>query len=250
MRLPAKTRWVWQSISPGVSQAPPRSWTAPAQRSGAPGRSFWGPTQAMRPPCTATAPSRIGAIGRGPAGHRRHVTADPEGVPLAPSLAILCRLGLSIQAGFTVTSIHARSALLPDAWATDVTLHIDAGGRIARVSAPRGPRDVRGRGARHAQHSQPRLPARDGRAGRAGRPWPGFVPGPGGNGCMAVRAGSRPPRSRPSPRSLYVEMLEAGYTSVCEFHYLHHGPGGAPLPDPAAASRALIARGGGSRHPA
>ncbi|MES2858441.1 MAG: amidohydrolase family protein, partial [Pseudomonadota bacterium] len=23
---------------------------------------------------------------------------------------------------------------------------------------------------------------------------------------------------------LYVEMLEAGYTSVCEFHYLHHAP--------------------------
>lgn len=39
---------------------------------------------------------------------------------------------------------------------------------------------------------------------------------------------------------LYVEMLEAGYTSVCEFHYLHHGPGGARYADPAATSRALI----------
>lgn len=39
---------------------------------------------------------------------------------------------------------------------------------------------------------------------------------------------------------LYVEMLEAGYTSVCEFHYLHHGPGGARHPDPATTSRALI----------
>src|SRR5690606_9371492 len=27
---------------------------------------------------------------------------------------------------------------------------------------------------------------------------------------------------------LYVEMLEAGYTSVCEFHYLHHAPDGRP----------------------
>lgn len=40
---------------------------------------------------------------------------------------------------------------------------------------------------------------------------------------------------------LYVEMLEAGYTTVCEFHYLHHTPDGTPYADPAAMSRALIA---------
>jgi formimidoylglutamate deiminase len=40
---------------------------------------------------------------------------------------------------------------------------------------------------------------------------------------------------------LYAEMLEAGYTSVCEFHYLHHQPGGRPYADPAAMSRALVA---------
>ena len=40
---------------------------------------------------------------------------------------------------------------------------------------------------------------------------------------------------------LYAEMLEAGYTRVCEFHYLHHQPGGQPYADPAAMSRALIA---------
>src|SRR5688500_3232566 len=40
---------------------------------------------------------------------------------------------------------------------------------------------------------------------------------------------------------LYAEMLEAGYTTVCEFHYLHHAPDGRPYADPAAMSRALIA---------
>ncbi|QNP39982.1 formimidoylglutamate deiminase [Lysobacter solisilvae (ex Woo and Kim 2020)] len=40
---------------------------------------------------------------------------------------------------------------------------------------------------------------------------------------------------------LYVEMLEAGYTSVCEFHYLHHAPDGRPYADAAAMSRALVA---------
>ena len=39
---------------------------------------------------------------------------------------------------------------------------------------------------------------------------------------------------------LYVEMLEAGYTSVCEFHYLHHRPDGAFYNDRAAMSQALI----------
>lgn len=29
-------------------------------------------------------------------------------------------------------------------------------------------------------------------------------------------------------RYLYIEMLKAGYTSVAEFHYLHHDPKGAP----------------------
>lgn len=39
---------------------------------------------------------------------------------------------------------------------------------------------------------------------------------------------------------LYAEMLEAGYTAVCEFHYLHHAPDGAPYPEPTAMSDALI----------
>jgi formimidoylglutamate deiminase len=40
---------------------------------------------------------------------------------------------------------------------------------------------------------------------------------------------------------LYVEMLEAGFTTVCEFHYLHHAPDGAPYATPTAMSDAIIA---------
>ncbi|HVU80571.1 MAG TPA: formimidoylglutamate deiminase, partial [Rhodanobacteraceae bacterium] len=36
---------------------------------------------------------------------------------------------------------------------------------------------------------------------------------------------------------LYVEMLKVGYTHVCEFHYLHNAPDGAPYADRAAMSR-------------
>jgi formimidoylglutamate deiminase len=34
-------------------------------------------------------------------------------------------------------------------------------------------------------------------------------------------------------RQLYIEMLKAGYTSVAEFHYVHHDPQGRPYADPA-----------------
>ncbi|KQX84307.1 formimidoylglutamate deiminase [Variovorax sp. Root473] len=39
---------------------------------------------------------------------------------------------------------------------------------------------------------------------------------------------------------LYAEMLEAGYTSVCEFQYVHHDTDGRPYTDDAALSRALL----------
>jgi formimidoylglutamate deiminase len=40
---------------------------------------------------------------------------------------------------------------------------------------------------------------------------------------------------------LYIEMLRAGYTSVCEFHYVHHDPAGRPHADPAEMSLRLLA---------
>ncbi len=40
---------------------------------------------------------------------------------------------------------------------------------------------------------------------------------------------------------LYVEMLKAGYTSVAEFHYLHHAPSGQPYADPAEMSHHVLA---------
>ncbi|HEX5305302.1 MAG TPA: formimidoylglutamate deiminase [Dyella sp.] len=39
---------------------------------------------------------------------------------------------------------------------------------------------------------------------------------------------------------LYVEMLKAGYTQVCEFHYLHHQGDGTPYAQREAMSLALI----------
>ncbi len=41
-------------------------------------------------------------------------------------------------------------------------------------------------------------------------------------------------------RAVFREMAAAGITCVGEFHYLHHGPGGAPYADANAMGRALI----------
>lgn len=41
-------------------------------------------------------------------------------------------------------------------------------------------------------------------------------------------------------RATYREMLAAGFTSVGEFHYLHHGPDGTPYSDPNAMGLALV----------
>ena len=40
--------------------------------------------------------------------------------------------------------------------------------------------------------------------------------------------------------ALYVEMLEAGYTSICEFHYLHHDAHGHAYANPAEMSLSLL----------
>src|SRR5436309_11836160 len=41
----------------------------------------------------------------------------------------------------------------------------------------------------------------------------------------------------------YREMLAAGYTTVGEFHYLHHQPGGTPYANPNAMSEAVLQAG-------
>ena len=49
-----------------------------------------------------------------------------------------------------------------------------------------------------------------------------------------------PDSYRALARATFGEMALAGITAVGEFHYLHHGPGGAPYADPNAMGSALI----------
>jgi formimidoylglutamate deiminase len=41
-------------------------------------------------------------------------------------------------------------------------------------------------------------------------------------------------------RWLYIEMLKAGYTSVCEFHYVHHAPDGQAYANPAEMAERVV----------
>jgi formimidoylglutamate deiminase len=57
---------------------------------------------------------------------------------------------------------------------------------------------------------------------------------------MYSLAGELAPDSiREVSRRCYGEMLSAGYTSVTEFHYVHHRPEGTPYEDPNALAKAV-----------
>ncbi len=56
----------------------------------------------------------------------------------------------------------------------------------------------------------------------------------------AVAGRLTPDRLRAIAAQLYLELLEGGYTQVCEFHYVHRDADGAPYPDRMAMLAALI----------
>ncbi|MBM4222050.1 MAG: amidohydrolase family protein, partial [Gammaproteobacteria bacterium] len=147
-----------------------------------------------------------------------------------------------------MTTFHAYRALLPDGWAADVAIEVGATGRIEGVGCAGSVAGnvvmLPGMPNVHSHAFQRALAGRTERAGR----------GPGTFLSWREQMYSLSRRMTPDDIEaiatlLYVEMLESGYTSVCEFHYLHHGPDGRPHADPAAASRALIraARSAGIR---
>jgi formimidoylglutamate deiminase len=145
------------------------------------------------------------------------------------------------------TSLLAPAALLPEGWAHEVLIEVDADGAIAAVT-PAAPRERAIAAERLAGPAIPGMPnlhshafqrAMAGLTERAGDgedsfwTWRevmyGFVDRLGPAEVEAIAA------------QLYVEMLKAGYTAVGEFHYLHHAPDGRPYADPAEMSRRIAA---------
>ena len=136
---------------------------------------------------------------------------------------------------------HLKAARLwrADGWQADAGLALDADGCL------QAPTDVAGESI--GQWVLPGMPnlhshafqrAMAGLAERKGRVDDSFWSWRETMYAFAARIG--PDELKAIAAQLYVEMLKAGYTRVCEFHYLHHQPDGTPYAQPEAMSLALI----------
>jgi len=141
-----------------------------------------------------------------------------------------------------MTSLYFDHALLPDGWARNVCIDVDGRGTISAVTT-----NVENAAADH-----------QGRIAVAGMP---NIHSHAFQRAMAGLAETRgdsedsfwtwrqimyrflehltPSDLAAIARQLYVEMLEAGFTSIAEFHYLHHDPEGRPYDDIGAMSASL-----------
>jgi formiminoglutamate deiminase len=132
-----------------------------------------------------------------------------------------------------VVSLLFDHALLPDGWAADVRIEI-ADGVITQVT-PAARRD----GADHvpgvAIPGMPNLHChafQKGMAGLAERRGPAHDSFWTWREVMYRFLGVLTPDDVEAIAAyVYMEMLEAGFTAVGEFHYLHHGPEGRPYND-------------------
>jgi formimidoylglutamate deiminase len=143
-----------------------------------------------------------------------------------------------------MTTLHATHAWVNDRWQHDVRFEFDRDGRIA-AATPQIARDGRDRGETWLVPGIPNLHSHAFQRAMAGlterqtRPEDSFWTWR--ELMYAFAAKLTPETLHDIAAMLYVEMLEAGYTSVCEFHYLHHAPDGRPYAEPSAMSQALIA---------
>ncbi|MFN4312019.1 MAG: formimidoylglutamate deiminase [Ferrovibrio sp.] len=137
-----------------------------------------------------------------------------------------------------------RHALLPDGWHDDVLVTVDAAGRIASVAPDQSAGDailldgpvLPGLANLHSHAFQRAM------AGLAERS------GPTADSFWTWRETMYRFAARLAPADieaiasqLYAEMLEAGFTAVAEFHYVHHQADGTRYDDPAELSWRILA---------
>ena len=141
--------------------------------------------------------------------------------------------------------LHAAIALLPGGWAENVLLDIDAAGFLAAVTPECAdpPADaeridgplIPGMPNLHShafQRAMAGLTEARGRDGDSFWTWRTQM--------YAFVERIDPEQARDIAAQAYVEMLRAGYTTVGEFHYLHHRPDGSPYASPSEMSDAII----------
>lgn len=140
-----------------------------------------------------------------------------------------------------MTILHAKTALLPEGWARDVRVEV-ADGRIARVLAGAKP---------EGQVVDCLLPAMANLHSHAfQRAMAGMTEyrSAGQDSFWTWRTLMYRFLDRLTPEDVQaiaamvmLEMAEAGYAAVAEFHYLHHAPGGGAYDDLAEMSARIAA---------
>lgn len=125
------------------------------------------------------------------------------------------------------------------AWQADLRLAVDADGRLAPAAADAG--EALGRWVLPGMPNLHSHAFQRAMAGLAERRGPGNDSFWTWREAMYRFAAALDPESLQAiAAQLYVEMLKAGYTQVCEFHYVHHQPDGTPYAQREAMSLALI----------
>ena len=141
--------------------------------------------------------------------------------------------------------LFARDALLPTGWARDVVLDIGTDGTFSSIDVafapPRDAERVQGPlipGMPNV-HSHAFQRALAGLTQRGGPAADDFWTWRTEMYRFLERVG--PVEQEAIAAQLYLEMLKAGYTSVAEFHYLHHDPAGRPYANPAEMAMRIVA---------
>jgi len=136
----------------------------------------------------------------------------------------------------------ADSALLPQGWAENVLIEVEPSGDIMRIAidaAAPGAERIRGivLPGMIDLHSHAFQRALAGLTQQLGADAASFWSWRDTMYAFAQKI--TPEDERAIAAQLYVELLKGGYTSVVEFHYLHHQPDGTPYAEHAAMSLAL-----------
>ena len=137
----------------------------------------------------------------------------------------------------------APCALLPEGWAQNVLIDIDNAGNIARIRCDSTADDAKYLNGTLLPgipnvHSHAHQRAITGLTEHTGQSRDSFWTWRDKMYRFAEKL--TPEHFRSIAAMLYLEMMKAGYTTVGEFHYLHHQPGGQPYDNVAEMSLQLI----------
>ncbi|MFF2048637.1 formimidoylglutamate deiminase [Stenotrophomonas bentonitica] len=142
-----------------------------------------------------------------------------------------------------ILRFHATHALLPQGWARDVRI-ASQGGMLVEVT-PGVPAEAGDTALAIALPGLGNLHSHAFQRGMAGLT---EIGGNSGDSFWSWRelmyrflAHLQPEAMQAIAEQAYVEMLESGFTRVGEFHYLHHGPDGAPYANRAEMAERIAA---------